>query len=713
MKPQLVLIVAATMVLFGCGDINVSSDNVVDDASQLADSGGVSDTGTTGEDVELDTAPPLDEATPPVDTSDLGDTSDTRLSGECNFGDDALCDDADPCTKDACNTVGECTHSAATDVCKIGSTCFEDGDVAAINACKVCDIAQTKTEWSDLVCASDDEACTSDACDSDTGCDYAPASGPCDDGVVCTTDDHCDAGKCVAAPCECASDSECVGTLSPSVCEAEVCTDGKCALAPDEALAGSSCDDGDACTLDDVCAEGVCTGTALECSANDFPCLIGECVGGECTVVILEVGASCTPLDNCVTDATCTTGGNCAGTWDASCACSTDADCDDGLDCTDEACSDSACESVTTDGCKLFDQCAPAGLASPLDPCLVCDPDQSTSSLSPNLCDDDDVCTADTCGADGCLNDPITTDPCECAADEHCGDGNACTDDACVNFQCESTNNDANLCSVGDDSGTCVGGACVADCNCTTNADCSGTSNGCQLEECTECHCTLVPDPTQSGVGCDDDEVCTMNDQCDAAGSCAGTAYVCEPLSCQTATCDGNGGCGFETDPNFCEIDGMCYALDDNNPLNFCQNCSPSQSDSEWTNRTGVACDADNTGCTQDDACSAMGACTPGPQAECSDTLACTMDACKTVGDSGFECIFPLVANRCLIDGACAEAGALNPNNPCQACRPDLSPSGYSAVDNGVSCDADSQACTPNDTCVEGACTADSILACD
>ncbi|MFQ5479173.1 MAG: hypothetical protein ACE5E4_11205, partial [Candidatus Binatia bacterium] len=38
-----------------------------------------------------------------------------------------------------------------------------------------------------------------------------------------------------------------------------------------------ACDDGDACTLDEVCVAGVCAGTAVDCTALDDGCQLGVC----------------------------------------------------------------------------------------------------------------------------------------------------------------------------------------------------------------------------------------------------------------------------------------------------------------------------------------------------------------------------------------------------------------------------------------------------
>jgi hypothetical protein len=129
---------------------------------------------------------------------------------QCTFGQDQMCDDQDPCTTDACNTKGECVNTPSTDVCKIEGQCYPAGAVSSANACKVCDLAKSKSAWSDVSCAADGNPCTDDACDAADGCAYPPVvGGSCDDGVACTTDDRCEGGACVATPCACTTDALC------------------------------------------------------------------------------------------------------------------------------------------------------------------------------------------------------------------------------------------------------------------------------------------------------------------------------------------------------------------------------------------------------------------------------------------------------------------------------------------------------------------------
>jgi subtilisin-like proprotein convertase family protein len=91
-----------------------------------------------------------------------------------------------------------------------------------------------------------------------TGGGAGESSEDCDDGDACTVDESAESG-CVHEPKVCPE---------PAVCEVATCEPetGDCvpAAAPDEV----ACDDGDACTSDDVCRDGQCVGSN-ELNASD------------------------------------------------------------------------------------------------------------------------------------------------------------------------------------------------------------------------------------------------------------------------------------------------------------------------------------------------------------------------------------------------------------------------------------------------------------
>lgn len=169
-----------------------------------------------------------------------------------------------------------------------------------------------------------------------SGCVYtpAPASTACELDDPCVTAARCDgAGTCVATEATACDDP-------PGPCFEDVGTcnaDGTCSYAARDA--GESCEDGDACTVEDTC-DGAGTCTPGESCPGDNPCAPGNCIAGACDYSPLADGASCgaNPADRCC-------GGSCV---DIS---SDEANCGGcGVTCD----SDDVCESVAaTSDCEL------------------------------------------------------------------------------------------------------------------------------------------------------------------------------------------------------------------------------------------------------------------------------------------------------------------------------------------------------------------------
>ena len=306
----------------------------------------------------------------------------------------------------------------------------------------------------------------------------------CDDSDPCTVLDACSGGECIGVAKDCSAlDAVC---QSVGVCDAAT---GAC-----EAQAipeNSSCDDGDACTLDDVCREGqcvggetveacsctglengvvcddqnpctendecnneVCEGTAKDCSALDGPCQTGTCsaMSGACTVNVHEDGTDCEDGN------LCTLGDQCL---DGACVYSDLKDC--AQDCRSGLC---APETGTCDGPVLENG---------------------------TLCEDGDTCTNNAC-ADGVCT--VTRNECECVGQEDgasCSDGDNCTqNDRCLNE-------------------VCVGDELV----------CEGSADGCLLGQCNRDNGTCETVPADFGTLCDDGDACTLDDYC-SEGFCQG-----------------------------------------------------------------------------------------------------------------------------------------------------------------------------------------------
>ena len=275
------------------------------------------------------------------------------------------CDDKNACTSDVCDNAKGCASVPNASPCDDGDVCTSS-DGCAGGKC----VGLPKDVTVDC---GDGKPCTTDGCDPVKGCVHAHASGPCDDGNVCTVGDLCDTGECKsgANTCDCKSAADCAakedgdlcnGTLfcntsvAPYKCQVNVATviscakgddtdclqstcdgkTGKCALQP--AADDKPCDaDGNLCTMADACKGGSCAaGAGTACDDGD-PCTVDSCDGktGQCVTKAAADGASCVDGD------ACTTGDACAG---GKCAAGKPTACDD----------DNAC---TTDGCDKLKGC--------------------------------------------------------------------------------------------------------------------------------------------------------------------------------------------------------------------------------------------------------------------------------------------------------------------------------------------------------------------
>ena len=254
------------------------------------------------------------------------------------------------------------------------------------------------------------------------------------------------------ATCECRGNDDCDGVIPDlGICELAVCDPETCLCVRVNAPPQTACEDGDPCTLSDVCEGGQCVPGANLCECEQD----GDCAGYEdgdlcngtlvcdleamprvCVVDPETVpecidedddpcrGPVCDPdTGDCIPDQAVNEGGECddldACTEDDACAegvCvgETEVVCDDEILCTTDSCDpDTGClytyNSLPCDDgepCTLGDACADG----------VCVPGGW------DLCDDGNDCTGDDCSAGvGCVHAGLTGTPCE--------DGDLCTDE--------------------------------------------------------------------------------------------------------------------------------------------------------------------------------------------------------------------------------------------------------------------------------------------
>jgi hypothetical protein len=305
--------------------------------------------------------------------------NDYCLSGEC-VGEELDCDDLNSCTDDTCLLESGCLHVEAGDApCDDGDACTT-GDSCVTGACS----------GEPLDC-DDKDPCTGLDCDPASGCSYAPQNGyPCDDGSVCTTGDHCKAGLCL-------------GTL-------QTCTDGNpctedncdplegCQHPPAD---GAPCNDGNSCTDQDQCVAGLCLGQASGCDDDNFCTLdtcdeFGGCIHTQPPGLPCHDGNACTEDDKC---------------YQGLCQSGLPVDCDDDNVCTTDSCNpDSGCVYVTVgpescddnNACTADDHCIGGvceGTYQGCDDSSPCTDDTCDTAIGCIFtpldipCDDQDVCT--------------------------------------------------------------------------------------------------------------------------------------------------------------------------------------------------------------------------------------------------------------------------------------------------------------------------------
>ncbi len=510
----------------------------------------------------------------------------------------------------------------------------------------------------DDVACDDGNDCTADACDADTGCTHDTLTGTsCNDGDVCSLADHCEAGICAGTTIDCDDNNPC----TTDACDPT----GGCMYSFNTA----ACDDGDPCTVADQCKQGICEGFDIDCDCDtDVDCLALE--DGDVCNGILACDTTVLPSE-CVVD---------PGTV---------------VECPD-----------------------PEGVDAP---CLeaVCHPLSGECSFEPTeeddvLCQDGDLCTlGDGCQDGACVpGAPLST----------CNDGNPCTADSCAPGEgCvfapddDESCDDGNPCTVGDHcaDGGCAfeGGLDCADDNLCTTDFCDPTSgcvhalNDAPCDDGDPCttgdHCELGDCVTTGIFSCDDGNPCT-DDVCDDIQGCAHIP------SAAAADCDDGNPC---TTGDHCD-DGFCVAsgIPDCDDEDVCTTdlCNPASGGCVHLLNQNPCDDGDI--CTVGDACH-LGDCKSGPALPCDDGNLCTDDACNpqtgctftpnTIPcDDGDPCT---LVDTC-VAGDCVSTtpDTCDDENLCtdDACVPGV---GCTNVPNTVPCD-DGDACTLADVCANGDC---------
>ncbi|MCO4762545.1 MAG: hypothetical protein KC502_13625 [Myxococcales bacterium] len=719
-----------------------------------------------------------DGAPAPDDAANTADAADVQSATDVPADAPADAPIADRCTAhDQCPSPKEPCRKAVCDP-KLGCIVLP---MPAGTICDDGDACQLNTRCNDGLCVGgspkkckDNVKCQAFSCDSDSGDCVAqldPDGADCDDDQPCTTGDTCDKGQCQPGTntCKCQSTADCqddgnicnglpycdlgatvpVCKINPATvvmcadsgdpCQPKQCVPktGKCALvsAPD----ATPCDDGDACTANDTCKAGSCTGGLKVCCKKTADCAPLE-DGDACNGTLYCELASGTCKLNPATTVSCVTA------WDTGCSktvcdkktgkcgkqfTSDGAPCDaDGSPCTvTDACDNGSCEPGTSIcACNTNADCAAKDTADLCAGKHYCD----LSGKSPR-----------------CVINPATVPQCPSGGDTACL-RNQCQPQtgACAyvlmpdSVTCDA---DGSTCTPVD---RCSGGACVADdkvvCPCQLDSDCATYEDGnlcngtmycdilsgkCRVNPKTIVTCRSVDDTTcranlcqpktgtcemqqvHQGKACDaDGNPCTPVDTCDK-GACVADKNVC--------ICQSDAGCTPWQDDNKCNGELYC-----DKTINRCRpllktvvSCSKWQ-DSECQHtrcvpKTGKcavtsvrqfgSCDADGNPCTAYDSCD-KGTCTAG-----ANICGCGLDKhCGPFQDDN-KCNGDLFCNKGLKAFGCSPIpstvvtckggpGCIVPvcDSGTGVCKPGNAPL-------GKPCD-DKNACTTGDSCQSGSC---------
>ncbi len=639
---------------------------------------------------------------------------------ECTNDDE--CDDGIDCTYDTC-TSGHCDNPIMPHFCLIDNVCVAEGDANNGNICIVCKPDNSTSDWTideGASCDDGDASTVEDKCQPDGSCAGITAQctsdDQCDDGIDCTTD-TCDMQtytcQNVVSDGFCLIDGTCHtdGEANPNniclICDPTT-NDSDWSPAPSD----TSCDDGNANTINDKCDGS------------------GNCAGEE---------ISCTEDTDCTTELTCMTG----------------------------TCVEGKCEfAIGQFNCLIDDTCYGEGDVNPNNPCLVCTPSENQTGWSYNngvSCDDNDTCTQnDVCINGECMGEWV--DGC-CHEDSQCDDGIECTEDSClvpfttcvnnvmsgyclINGECitEGSENPENVClscntaetqtawsnaneGLSCEDGTdkiCIEGQCLLPWNCTddsyedndnymeaTEIDINTTYENlhiCQndnggdwykvtLPACTEdievkamfTHAegdiniiVYNEDMTQSfqGISTDDNETVTLTD---VPAQAIYYIYVSLYVANGGQDVDGNDYTLTVTVPDTClpecTTNDQC---DDNNECTM-DVCDTTTGTCTHPIISGTTCD-DNNLCTINDTCNENGVC-EGEEVTCDDGDPCTTGTCNP--DTG----------QCEYGPKCDD------ENPCttDTCDPTTGICDNQPVSDGTTCD-DGNEYTIEDTCNAGVC---------
>ena len=311
----------------------------------------------------------------------------------------------------------------------------------------------------------------------------------------------------------------------------------------------TTCDDGTACTKNDVCSAGVCAGTAYTCTANQCQSA-SACDGlGTCIPTSKASGIACTDDGNACTADYCDGSGTCSHPLVS-----------DGTSCGTGQCLAGVCTAYSYSWqTSNWSACTLSGCSGSQSRTVWCQrSDGSTVASS--------YCTG---------SQPAASQTCNAVAGAACtDDANACTSDYCNGTGSCSHPALPDLTSCNSGFGRCVSGACsnwtfswdgTAWTTCSIPAlSCSGTQT--RTTTCKRSDGTVVAD-----------SFCSAGSKPQTSNVCyAGSGFTCADESptnpCTSDYCDGSGSCLHANVPDSTPCSGgLCFK----DPLTTVARCCP------------------------------------------------------------------------------------------------------------------------------------------
>jgi hypothetical protein len=452
----------------------------------------------------------------PCDDGNACTSGDMCTKGSCVGVQKVTCPTPDQChDQGMCDpTSGKCTNPAKADgtTCSDGKTCTS-GDQCVSGVC-------TGT----VHCPASDQCHDVGACTTSGGCTNPVKADntPCNDLSVCTQNDVCIGGVCTGqSPKLCTSPpDQChdVGKCDP--------TSGSCVYPLKQQ--GAACDDGMLCTWGDACdANGVCAGTPVSppCVSDQFA--DRACNGTQTCTVTPKQGAACDDGNPCTKGDVLDAAGNCAG-MPYTCpvgSCLVSSTCDGKGGCVNMAKTDGSPCDADGSKCTPMDRCQAGACVKDPNPVVCVTKDCNTASCDPQTGN----CvykptSGGACGVTGCYSAGTCSDgacsgtPKDCSAfDGPCSAGvcNAATG-GCV----AAPKPNGTSCDPG---GKCATGAVCAFGECQlAPASCPAPTGPCALEVCDPTTGTCGMTNKTSGTACDPMTACMGPGACDDQGQCLG-----------------------------------------------------------------------------------------------------------------------------------------------------------------------------------------------